>query len=166
MPKWAKTPKEFININRAVLESEYVSLTLNNWIDLIFGYKQRGKEAQLSNNLFSPESYDTDNNVNYDDFDDKKKQDFILKLLELGQVPRQLFTEPHPEKNSSITKKIATGPTEEVQKKIKDKEEEYKKNEKLYEELEYQNEIETNKLIADIDKQLEFKKTEINNLER
>lgn len=40
LPKWAKTPEEFIRINREALESEYVSEHINDWIDLIFGYKQ------------------------------------------------------------------------------------------------------------------------------
>lgn len=37
--------EEFIYRNREALESEYVSSNLHQWIDLIFGYKQRGKPA-------------------------------------------------------------------------------------------------------------------------
>lgn len=32
------------------LESEYVSCNLNHWIDLIFGYKQRGEDAIAADN--------------------------------------------------------------------------------------------------------------------
>lgn len=35
----------FIARNREALESEYVSSHLHDWIDLIFGHKQRGKPA-------------------------------------------------------------------------------------------------------------------------
>ncbi|KAB8085992.1 hypothetical protein EE612_009031 [Oryza sativa] len=54
LPPWAKgCPEEFIHINREALESEYVSSNLHHWIDLIFGYKQRGKPAvEVKGNLF------------------------------------------------------------------------------------------------------------------
>jgi factor associated with neutral sphingomyelinase activation len=45
LPKWASSPKDFLDKMRKALESDYVSENLNSWIDLIFGYKQRGEEA-------------------------------------------------------------------------------------------------------------------------
>lgn len=44
MPKWAESnPDKFLEIMRKALESDYVSNNLHKWIDLIFGYKQRGQ---------------------------------------------------------------------------------------------------------------------------
>ena len=39
------SPKLFIEKMREALESNYVSAHLHEWIDLIFGFKQRGAEA-------------------------------------------------------------------------------------------------------------------------
>ena len=51
LPPWAHgSPEEFVRINREALESEYVSAHLHEWIDLIFGYKQRGQAAVEANN--------------------------------------------------------------------------------------------------------------------
>ena len=36
------------------LESDYVSQYLNQWIDLVFGCKQRGQEAENAINVFHP----------------------------------------------------------------------------------------------------------------
>lgn len=58
LPAWAKTPEEFITKHREALESDYVSKHLHEWIDLIFGYKQRGKEAEKAHNVFRYLTYE------------------------------------------------------------------------------------------------------------
>lgn len=97
LPQWARTPKDFIRINRSALESEYVSNNLSNWIDLIFGYKQRGEMAEMHENLYRPSTYD---DYIYDDFNEKKKYAEIVNILLSGQTPRQLFLCPHPKKRA------------------------------------------------------------------
>ncbi len=57
LPPWSKNSTEFLKINRKALESDYVSQNLHNWIDLIFGFKQRG-----------PQSVDADNGNLYFNF--------------------------------------------------------------------------------------------------
>ena len=47
LPPWASNPHEFVRINRQALESEFVSCQIHQWIDLIFGYKQKGKHFLL-----------------------------------------------------------------------------------------------------------------------
>lgn len=42
--------EDFIRKHREALESEHVSAHLHEWVDLIFGYKQRGLEAIKADN--------------------------------------------------------------------------------------------------------------------
>lgn len=56
-----KNAKDFISISRAALESDFVSGKINEWIDLIYGFKQRGEEAFKAENLFYYLTYDTTN---------------------------------------------------------------------------------------------------------
>jgi hypothetical protein len=105
LPPWAANdPHEFVRQNRNALESEYVSANLHNWIDLIFGYKQRppyisgGNQAAVDAcNIFFHLTYA--NAVNLDELleNDKKLYDqYVHQIAEFGQTPAQLFVDPHP----------------------------------------------------------------------
>ncbi|KAA8515956.1 hypothetical protein F0562_019135 [Nyssa sinensis] len=94
LPPWAENPVDFIHKHRMALESEHVSACLHEWIDLIFGYKQRGKEAIVANNVFFYITYE--GTVDIDKISDpvqlRATQDQIAYF---GQTPSQLLTVPH-----------------------------------------------------------------------
>jgi hypothetical protein len=55
LPFWSKNnPIIFIRKHRELLESKEVSDNLHRWIDIIFGYQQRGEEATKAFNLYRP----------------------------------------------------------------------------------------------------------------
>ncbi|ORY69241.1 beach-domain-containing protein [Neocallimastix californiae] len=98
LPPWAKTPEEFIRIQRKALESEYVSNNLHNWIDLIWGYKQRGEEAVKAYNVFYYLTYE--GAINLDNIKDPiQKKSIEDQINNFGQTPSQLLTKPHPKRN-------------------------------------------------------------------
>ncbi|XP_071507653.1 WD repeat and FYVE domain-containing protein 3-like [Diadema antillarum] len=101
LPPWAKgDPKEFIRMHREALECDYVSAHLHEWIDLIFGYKQQGKDAEDAHNVFHYLFYE--GNVDIYSIDDPlKKNAFIGVINNFGQVPKQLFKKPHLQKRVS-----------------------------------------------------------------
>ncbi|KAJ3436145.1 beige/beach-related [Anaeramoeba flamelloides] len=96
LPKWANNDAhEFIRIHRQALESDYVSEHLNEWIDLIFGYKQRGEEAIKANNVFYYLTYS--GAIDLDQIEDPiERAAIISQINNFGQTPIQLFTKPHP----------------------------------------------------------------------
>ncbi|NXV35994.1 NBEA protein, partial [Rissa tridactyla] len=119
LPPWAKKPEDFVRINRMALESEFVSCQLHQWIDLIFGYKQRGPEAVRALNVFHYLTYE--GSVNLDSITDPVLREvgvychFILKtavssqemameaqIQNFGQTPSQLLIEPHPPRSSAM----------------------------------------------------------------
>ena len=102
LPKWAKNAHDFVRINRMALESEFVSCQLHQWIDLIFGYKQRGPEAIRNYNVFYYLTYE--GAVNLESVDDQvTKQALEAQIKNFGQTPCQLLTEPHPPRSSAIS---------------------------------------------------------------
>ncbi|KAG7398828.1 hypothetical protein PHYBOEH_010342 [Phytophthora boehmeriae] len=59
LPPWANgSATEFVRLNRAALESPYVSAHLHHWIDLIFGFKQQGPAAVEACNVFYHLTYE------------------------------------------------------------------------------------------------------------
>ncbi|ESN92414.1 hypothetical protein HELRODRAFT_181462 [Helobdella robusta] len=101
LPPWAKSPEDFVRIMRMALESEIVSIQLHQWIDLIFGYKQRGPEAIRSTNVFYYLTYE--GSVNLDSISDPVLREAIENQIQsFGQTPSQLLTEPHPPRSSPM----------------------------------------------------------------
>jgi hypothetical protein len=52
-PKWATSPREFVSIHRAALESSTVSNSLHNWIDNVFGVNSDSKERLFTSHHIS-----------------------------------------------------------------------------------------------------------------
>ena len=96
-----ENPYEFIFTMKKILESDQISATIQKWIDLIFGYKARGKESELANNLFTESSYQE--NININNIENKES---YLRLVEFGLIPTQIMNKEFPkrEKKKDIIK--------------------------------------------------------------
>lgn len=108
LPPWSRgSAEEFIRLHRAALESNYVSNQLPAWIDLIFGFKQRGKAAIEARNVFLHITYEGE--VDVDKMDDPVLRVATLSQINnFGQTPSQLFaTKAHPKRNlSEVLKRV------------------------------------------------------------
>ncbi|KAK6087756.1 beige/BEACH domain-containing protein [Seiridium cupressi] len=100
LPPWAKgDPKIFIAKHREALESPYVSKHLHLWIDLIFGYKQRGEAAVEHLNVFHWLSYHGAKDL--DTITNAHERESTTSIIHnFGQTPHQVFPKPHPPKES------------------------------------------------------------------
>ncbi len=99
LPPWAASPADCVSKLRAALESDYVSSRLHHWIDLIFGYKQKGSPAFMADNLFDKQAYEE--NADWKELsgaDGTRLEAFKLCVAQFGQVPKQVFAEPHPQR--------------------------------------------------------------------
>jgi len=100
VPPWAEDASDFSSKCREALECDYVSSNLHNWIDLIFGYKQRGEEAWKADNVFYYLTYE--GAIDLDSIDNEnEKKSYEAQIHEFGQTPKQLFTRPHPQRQTS-----------------------------------------------------------------
>ncbi|RMZ56596.1 hypothetical protein APUTEX25_004760 [Auxenochlorella protothecoides] len=98
LPPWARgSPERFLSLQRAALEAPVVSANLHHWLDLVFGWKQRGAAALQAGNVFRHLTYE-----GAVDLEAMEKQNpgeaalLRLQIEEYGQTPRQLFDAPHP----------------------------------------------------------------------
>ncbi|CAG9323175.1 NBEAL1_4 [Blepharisma stoltei] len=99
LPPWASSPIDFIRKHRQILESNAVSLNLHLWIDLIFGCKQKGKNAEKALNVYLGTAYE-ESLTKFDSSNMTKheKRPLYEGIYHFGQVPVQLFTKSHPKR--------------------------------------------------------------------
>uniref|UniRef100_A0A8C9VAR7 Lysosomal trafficking regulator n=1 Tax=Scleropages formosus TaxID=113540 RepID=A0A8C9VAR7_SCLFO len=94
LPSWARSdPRLFVLIYRQALESDQVSQTLCQWIDLVFGLKQKGKAAVQAINVFHPATYFGMDVSAVEDPVQRRALETMIKTY--GQTPRQLFSTSH-----------------------------------------------------------------------
>ncbi|KAL8570476.1 hypothetical protein ACOMHN_034511 [Nucella lapillus] len=99
LPPWATDAQDFISKLRGALECDYVSQRLHHWIDLIFGYKQRGEEAEKADNVFHYMTYE--GAVDLESIQDPNELKIKeTQIMEFGQTPKQLFLTPHPQRKA------------------------------------------------------------------
>jgi hypothetical protein len=79
---------------REGLETPSVNDALHFWIDLTFGFGQRGKAAELCDNIFHPLTM-ADVDELRDIQDPVRRLAMEVQAVEFGRMPQQLFTRPH-----------------------------------------------------------------------
>ena len=104
LPPWAKgDPDVFIAKHREALESEHVSRNLHKWIDLVFGFKQRGEAAIEATNVFHYLSYRGARNL--DEIEDPVERAATIGIIHnFGQTPHQVCPRSHIPKEESAYK--------------------------------------------------------------
>ncbi|KAL0213362.1 hypothetical protein RCL1_006988 [Eukaryota sp. TZLM3-RCL] len=102
LPPWATSPQHFIDTLRRALESDHVSSQLNDWIDLIFGYKQSGMPAIQADNVFHHLSYR--NAVDFSRTTSSlERLSLTQQATEFGQTPNQILRLPCPKRSNQMS---------------------------------------------------------------
>lgn len=95
LPPWSQhDPRMFVLIHRKILEHKKVSESLNLWIDMIFGFRQSGKDAVEVYNTYRRACYPF-GNKELSKMDNCELDGVLYEAAELGVNPTQLFTKPH-----------------------------------------------------------------------
>ncbi|XP_053952827.1 lysosomal-trafficking regulator [Anastrepha ludens] len=99
LPPWClRDARLFVLIHRQALEAELARNQLHHWVDLIFGYKQSGENAVEAINVFHPATYPSFLESITSDPIERKAVETMIKTY--GQMPRQLFKNPHRQTKS------------------------------------------------------------------
>ena len=90
MPVWSNyNVYNFVEKHRALLESAEINEKINEWFNIIFGSKQKGKEAKKIGNLFIKQTYeDFEETYNKSSKSDRVYQ---CRMVEFGVTPHQIF---------------------------------------------------------------------------
>jgi len=92
LPPWAGGNPYFLVAQlRQMLESDFVGEHIGDWIDLIFGYKQKGKEAIDNYNVYYYLTYEDYIHCLEDEKDEVYKKSCEAQIVHFGQIPPQLF---------------------------------------------------------------------------
>ena len=81
-----KTTNFVVEMRRTLENSE---LKINKWVDLIFGNLQRGVGAEENHNIFMAHTYER--MVKIDTIEDVDSRNALMRLVETGVTPFQLF---------------------------------------------------------------------------
>jgi hypothetical protein len=101
---WTHNSDDFVCKMRHFLQSETVNARLPVWIDLIFGWKSRGRPAADAKNLFHPLCYVRDEVGEQIESEDRiEREAAVTCVINFGQCCSQVFTSPHPTSSRRFT---------------------------------------------------------------
>ena len=90
MPLWANGDAYiFVKKHRELLESVEISEKINEWFNIIFGSKQKGKAGKAIGNLFAKQTYDDFDEIHKNSDPDNKV--YQKRMVEFGVTPSQIF---------------------------------------------------------------------------
>jgi hypothetical protein len=104
LPPWAASHRHLIKIMRDALESSIVSSNLNDFIDLIWGFRRRGEPALEFFNVYLSTVFEFDPHVALDDrilFQAMSDQ-----IRNCGQATQQLFRSEHPRRQTGVRRRL------------------------------------------------------------
>ena len=117
LPPWTnQSPFFFIKVMKEIFEggielnkNKEKYININPWIDLIFGYYQRGIKAQNKGNLFLPYSYDgvVSHRIKEEDIlKSRSDYEFMIRYFEIGVTPTKVFEKKCKDKKKEFNYQI------------------------------------------------------------